>query len=162
MLTTPKIEQHAEQHYAAISERVSMEEIPVKLPPLIGQVHEWLQQRKIESVGPPFFRYRSMKNNQMLVDVGWPVQKKIDGDGRVEAGYFPEGRYVSVTHIGPYMKLNSAHMELEKYAKEHNLREKATQKDGEWGSRAEIYPTDPVKEPNSEKWETIIQFLLED
>ena len=162
MLSTPKIEAKEELRYAAISKRVSMQEIPVLLPPLIGQVYQWLVKNNIEPAGPPFFRYRSMKDGEMLVDVGWPVRSVIKAEGNIEPGDFPAGNYLTVQHTGPYSNLKEAHIHLEKYARENNLKEKQAKSEGEWDTTTEFYPTDPTVEKDPQKWVTEIQVLLAD
>lgn len=165
MLTEPKIETRNEQPYVAIRSKLAMQEIPRLLPPHIHEVFDWLDEHQVKPAGAPFFHYRAMQSNgQLVVEVGVPVENPVFGDKRVRAGAFPAGRYVVLTHIGPFNGLPGAHMQLEEWLKEKGLKgkEQKTDEGVVWGSRTEFYPTDPVKEPNPAKWETDIAFLVED
>jgi effector-binding domain-containing protein len=142
-----------------------MNDIPVVLPPLIGEVGAWLQKNNITPAGPPFFQYRCVgEKNNMEVAVGFPVAEKIKGDNHVMGGSFPAGRYAVVTHIGEYMNLKDTHMFLQSWVDKSQLKEvrKYTQDGVEWGSRAESYITDYRDFPNPEDWKTEVSFLLAD
>jgi effector-binding domain-containing protein len=118
------------------------------LPPLIPELFDWLDLKKMKPAGAPFFRYLNMEGVTMHVEVGIPVPSHITGDNRVRPGSFPEGEYVKVIYTGPYSNLPQVHSELEKWKDKNNIRVK--------GGGAEFYPTDPASEPNPEKWQTII------
>jgi len=164
MITTPKIEQRNQQHYVAIRTKVGMNDIPTKLPPLIPEVRAWLEKNKVTPDGPPFFQYVSMmdSNNQLVTEVGFPVKDPVARDGRVIPGYFPAGRYATLTHMGDYMGLRKANMALDAWVKENGLKEHhKVDADGiEWGTRTESYMTDPQQEPNHDKWRTDVSVFL--
>ena len=164
MLSEPKIEYRDEQPYVAIRTKVSMQEIPTVLPPLIPEVYAWLQKNHVATDHPCFFCYHRMDKDDMLeVDVGVPVDKVLSGDDRILADVFPAGRYATVLHTGHYSNLRKAHMNLESWKEKMGLKEKALiTENGAWGVRIEFYITDPEQEPNPDKWVTEIAFLLAD
>lgn len=162
-LLTPHVEYHEEQPYVAIRVTIDMQEIPTVVPPLIGEVASWLKKHHVPEDGPCFFRYLSCTDKgRITVDAGIPVASALKGDGRVQAGSFPAGSYLEVTHMGDYSNLREAHMFLESWAGRNGLTlEQDVHPDGvEWGSRTEIYVNDCEKEPDHEKWQTDISFLL--
>ena len=163
MLSTPKTEQRSEQHYVAIRARVSMNDIPTVLPPLIPEVTDWLKKNNIAPDGPPFFQYLKMdSNNGLIAEVGFRVKEPVKGDNRVLAGSFPAGLYATLTHTGHYMGLREANKTLDKWVKDSGFKERhRVTADGiEWGTRTESYITDPDREPNPDKWRTDVSFLL--
>jgi effector-binding domain-containing protein len=95
------------------------------------------------------------------VAVGVPVASQLQGDGRVNAGSIPAGRYAVLKHIGPYTGLHAATRGLVDWGVENGVVWK-TADDGTWGAHIESYLTDPKKEPNSEKWQTEIAFQVAD
>jgi effector-binding domain-containing protein len=162
-LSTPVVEYHEEQPYLAIRLTINMQEIPTLVPPLIGEVANWLEQHHVPQEGPPFFRYLSCtQNGRITVEAGIPVNKVLEGNGRIQAGSFPAGDYLKVTHLGDYSNLREAHMFLESWANRNGLTlDDASHPDGvEWGSRTEIYVNDCELEPDPEKWQTDITLLL--
>ena len=165
MLSQPKTERRQALHYLSIPQTVHMHDIPDVLPPLIPEVKEWMQKRNMEATGPDFFLYKSMNDKGELdCEAGFPVVKLVEGDGRVIAGSFPAGLYASIIYTGHFKNMMQAHIALEKWIKEEGLTEKATSENGrtQWGGRTEFYLVDPDFEPNPDKWQTEIVFLLED
>lgn len=163
MLSTPKTEQRKEQYYVAIQAAVGMNDIPVLLPPLIPEVSAWLKKNNITPDGPPFFQYLRMEdNNQFLTEVGFPVKEPVKADDRVRSGSFPAGTYATLTYTGDYKDMKSAHMALDKWVKENGLKEKlrVDAAGSEWGTRTELYMTDPQQEPDPAKWVTVISYLI--
>jgi effector-binding domain-containing protein len=163
MLTEPKVEYREEQPYAAIHTKVAMQAIPQELPPLIFQVEDWLKKNNLKGAGSPFFRYLSMDNGSLDVEVGFPLDKLPKGDGKVIAGSFPAGEYLTARHTGPYTDLAKSHMSMDKYAKDHGLKEGTIKgENGQtWGTRAEFYVTHPDKEKDQSKWITDLVLLLQ-
>lgn len=162
-LTTPVVEYKEQQPYVAIRVTVDRQEIPTVVPPLIPQVFDWLEENKVEQEGPPFFRYLSCtQNGRITVEAGIPVEKPQKGDGRIMPGEFPAGRYLKVTHMGDYSNLREAHMFLESWAERNGFAvdQQMQNNDVEWAARTEFYVNDWEVEPDSEKWQTDIAFLL--
>jgi hypothetical protein len=62
------------------------------------------------------------------------------------------------------MQMKTAHMALDKWVKENGFKEKLRKNtDGsEWGTRTELYITDPQQEPDPAKWQTVISYLIAD
>jgi effector-binding domain-containing protein len=165
MLSEPKIERRDERYYLAIPKTVHMHDIPEILPPLIPEVKEWMNSRGIEAAGPDFFLYKSMNDNGYLdCEAGFTVGQSVQGDGHVTAGIFPAGNYASIIYTGDFKDMMQAHVALDKWVKEQGIKEKV-QTEGSltrWGGRTEFYLVDPEFEPNPDKWQTEIVFLLED
>lgn len=165
MLTEPVLEYRNEQPYAAIRSEVSMQEIPAVLPPLVPEVFAWLGKNNVTPAGPPFFRYLACNpGNRFMVEVGVPVATAVNGDDRVQGGSFPTGRYAKVTHLGSYDRLKEAHMFLEAWVEKNGLHCKQSVSNGSisWDSRAEFYVNDWKEEPDPDKWQTDVLFLVAD
>jgi effector-binding domain-containing protein len=109
MITEPKLEQRAEQPYAAIPIRVTMSQIGSVCPPLVGEVFGWLGKHGVAPKGAPFFRYLVIDMaGELEMEVGVPVATAVAGDDRVKGGVFPAGRYATLVHTGPYPALEGA------------------------------------------------------
>jgi effector-binding domain-containing protein len=165
MLSEPKTDYRPERFYLAIAKTVHMKDVPAVLPPLIPEVKAWMQSRNIAVAGPDFFLYKSINlQYELECEVGFPVEAAVAGDEYVQAGSFPAGTYASIIYTGDFKYMQQAHMALQDWIKEKGLKEKTDTVDGVacWGSRTEFYLVDPEFEPNPEKWQTEIVFLLED
>lgn len=161
-MPTTQITERPDQPYVAIGAAVTMEQLP-GLADRFGEVFSWLAERGIAPAGPPFFRYKVIDmERQLVVEAGVPVMTAVDGDDLVRPGVLPAGRYATAIHVGPYDGLVGAVWNLLKWANAQGLEwDKSDGEDGEhWGSRLEIYLTNPAEEPDPAKWETQLAFRL--
>jgi len=142
--------------YMVICRWVSRETIATELPPLINEVREWLEARRIDTCGPAFFEYRVMNGNRMHVCVGFPVAGLREGDEKVHAGAFPEGDYATVTYNGSYAGLLKANTLLNEWFQSLGYEQRFLENSDKVfsGSRTEFYLTDPATEPDETKWKT--------
>ena len=62
---------------------------------LVPEVLSWLQVRGHAPASAPFFRYWTVGDLDVPFDleIGFPVQDVVPGDGRVRAGEIPAGTY---------------------------------------------------------------------
>jgi effector-binding domain-containing protein len=164
MSAAPQIVTRAEQPYVAIRGQVTMTEIgPFAVR--TGEVFAWLGARGLDPVGAPFLKYNVIDMMaQLELDNGVPVAAPVEGDGDVIAGVLPAGRYATVTHVGHPSELAGATEALLDWAAGQGLAWDMSPDDrGErWGSRLEIYLTDPREEPDMSKWVTQLAFRLAD
>jgi effector-binding domain-containing protein len=163
MLTDPKVEERTEQHYMAICSEVNMKNISTVLPPLIPQIRAWMDKNNIIPSGPPFFKYFSMdKNDHLQVDVGIPVASPMRGEGKIVPDTFPAGKYATIIYTGDYRHLKDAHMKLEEWMTKKGLNDRLSgnEQKAVWRGRTEFYLVDESTEPDPEKWQTEITFLL--
>jgi effector-binding domain-containing protein len=159
MPQNPTVETRIDQPYAAIPVKVSMDELGAVVPPLTGQVFDWLADRGIRPAGPPFWRYVVVDMDADLeLETGVAVASAVDGDERIRTGVLPGGRYATVVHKGHPDTLVSATRDLLDWAAQRGLEWDANGK--AWGCRLEEYLSDPAEVPDMSQWETRLAFRL--
>jgi uncharacterized RDD family membrane protein YckC/effector-binding domain-containing protein len=161
----PTIVSRDAEPYLSIPVAVTMESIGPAIPQAYAKLSAWMSAHGVEPAGAPFVRYNLIDmERELQIEVGVPVRPGTAGDGPVLAGVIPGGRYASLTHIGPYEKLYDANAALQAWAAERGLAfEMSETPDGDrFGSRVEIYKTDPTLEPNPANWETEVAYRLAD
>jgi effector-binding domain-containing protein len=158
---SPTIETRVDQPYAAIPVSVRMEELGSVVPPLTGQVFDWLAAQGIAAAGPPFWRYLVVDmENKLELETGVPVASRVEGDGEIRTGVLPAGRYATVVHKGHPDTLLTATRDLLQWASARGLEWDA---DGNrWGCRLEEYLSDPAEVPDMSEWQTRLAFRLRD
>jgi effector-binding domain-containing protein len=162
MSTAPQITERAEQPYVAVKAQVTMQNISA-IADRIPEVFGWLAAHGVAPAGAPFLKYNVIDMARLLeIEAGVPVAAVVDGDSSVLSGVLPAGRYATVIHVGHPAKLVDTTGELLAWAPSKDLVFDVSQTDaGErWGSRLEIYLTDPGQEPDLDKWETQLAFRL--
>jgi effector-binding domain-containing protein len=163
MITEPRVEERAEQHYVGIRTQVPHSAFPRIIPQYLDELFAWLGERGEEPAGAPFMRYHVIDmEGDMDVELGVPVAAAVAGDGRVAAGVLPAGRYASLVYSGVNgIEGNAA---LIGWAQREGLRWDRWDDPGgdAFRARVEHYLTDPAEEPDEQKWETEVAIKLAD
>jgi effector-binding domain-containing protein len=160
-MTEPTVAERPEQPYVAISIRATLREWG-EVNALVPEVFAWLASRGTAPAGALFYRHRVIGSfeEKFTVEVGVPVAAPADGDGRVVAGTKPAGRYVVAVHHGHPDGIARSHEALVAWAGEHGV---PLARDGaEWVGLFESYRSDPAVEPDPDKWETELAYLVSD
>ena len=174
MSLSPAVVDRQEQPYVGIQEVVTMDTF-AKIADRLPGVFDWLGEQGVEPAGPPFFRYNLIDMERRLeVEAGVPVldPTMLDpsvlgpavADGGMFVGTLPAGRYASVAYIGHPDDLVTLTAELIRWADQEGLAwdMRQTGEGQAWGCRLEIFKTNPVEQPDPNRWETELAFRLAD
>jgi effector-binding domain-containing protein len=113
----PRIENRAEQPYAGIRVAVTMAGFPAAADSTFPALFAWLASHGIAPAGAPFIRYHVIDMAaELQVEFGAPAAAPVEGDGQVQPGTVPAGRYLVLRHTGPYDQLIGANAALQDYA----------------------------------------------
>jgi effector-binding domain-containing protein len=157
----PRVEQRAEQPYAGIRMRVTMDGLSGAVDQGFPELFGWLAEHSMAPAGPPFIRYHVIDmDGELDIELGVPADVTADGT-RVQPGVLPAGRYAVLRHTGPYDGLIASNAALLRWAGEHGVAlDSWDTPDGTaWRSRVEHYLTNPAAEPDPAKWEVDVAFL---
>jgi effector-binding domain-containing protein len=162
MNAEPKLEYRKEQPYVAVRAQVG---IPFDelLGGLWGEANAFLDSKGLTPTGPAFIRYLTTDMDKKLdVEVGFPVTSVVEGNDRITTGVFPEGQYAVYLYFGHYDNLVAVTAEFLAWAEKNQIVWQTTIKNGIewWAGRIEWYPTDPDSEPDPQKWQTELAFLV--
>lgn len=152
----PKIEiKHIEAQKALVVKAdVPTSEIGPKMGELYGLLFGYLGQNQLQPAGPAFAVYYSFDpQGNTVFEAGVPILAKTKGNGEVFYKEFEGMNAVSTLYIGPYEKMEPVYIALDKFIKDNNLKEK--------GISWEVYLTDPMAEPDPNKYQTLIYFPVE-
>jgi effector-binding domain-containing protein len=160
MTAEPEIVERAAQPWLAIAGSVTMTTM-LEIIDRCPEVFAFLDAHGIAPAGPVVFQYDHVDMDSRLdMRVGVPTAEPVEGEGDVQPGVLPAGRYLTVTHVGHPDTLVDATGELLAWADARGLK---FDRDGDdWASRLEIYLSDPVEQPDMTKWETVLAFKLRD
>jgi effector-binding domain-containing protein len=157
----PQVIQRAPQPYVAIPFTVTMATFPQAADAGFPQLLGWLGDRGVTPAGPPFIRYRVIDMAADLdIEIGAPVTEAVPGDGPVQAGVLPGGRYVTLVRTGPYDGLVAANAALQDWARDQGIALESSEGSRRFRGRVEFYRTDPAAEPDPAKWRVEIAYLI--
>lgn len=145
--------------YAAVRIRLSLGELGPALAKLWPEVSAWLDERGITPAGRPLIRYHVIDMPEVEISVGLPIDPGAIGDGRIEVGELPAGRYAVLVHIGPYEELVRANADLQQWAADNGVAFDGSDGARGWAGRIEFYLTDPGDDPDPSAWRTELAYL---
>jgi effector-binding domain-containing protein len=163
-LTTPTIDERAEQPYAGIRVSAPMSEFPNLIPQLIGETFGWLAEHGVAPAGPPLMRFHVINmNGDMDVEIGVPVASAVQGEGRVAASALPAGRYASLVYTGVENGIPGNAALLEWGAERGLVWDSYAAPNGDgFVSRYESFLMGPEDHPDPSQWDTEVAIRLAD
>ncbi len=138
----------AECTTAVVRSKLAVAEIGPFVGHAIGAVVQALAGQTISPTGPPFARYHRLGAQQFEVEVGFPTATTVSATGEVVASSLPGGPAAVMTYIGPYDEMEPAYAALTDWIA-HRGGQPA-------GDAWEVYFSDPVQEPDPQRWRTEI------
>lgn len=163
--TAPKIDERAEQPYVGIRVQVPMSEMSQGLvPQLLGETFGWLREHDIAPDGPPLMRFHviNMEGN-MDIELGVPVAKAAEANGRVQAGSLPAGRYASLVYTGVMNGIPANKILIDWAAEQGLVWDNYDSPNGDgFVSRYESFLTGPDEDPDPANWDTEVAIRLAD
>jgi len=146
-----EIKENKAQPTLAIRYRTPASKLPQTMGPIYGEIAAYMGRKGIGYAGPPFAMYYNMDMEDLDVEIGFPVDQEVDGEGRIKAGTLPGGPTATATHKGPYATIETTYNALMAFVAEKKLQPQAFM--------YEEYLNSPEDTP-PEKLETNIYFPL--
>jgi effector-binding domain-containing protein len=111
------------QHTASVRVKTTLNKMTPKVTQLLNETAEFLQSQGISPMGPGFGIYHEVGRHGFLVDVevGYPVDLAIVGNGRVLPGSLPGGKAVVVAYKGPHGNIAAAHQAAQSWMARHGI-----------------------------------------
>ncbi len=145
-----ELKEQPAQPALTVRTRAAVQDLPQLFGKTYGEIMRYLGELGEQPAGMPFAAYYNMDMQNLDVEIGFPVARKLAGKGDIRAGEFPGGKVATVLHIGPYDQCSAAYDALAQWIKDHGY--EAT------GVAYEIYMDGPETPP--EKIRTQILYPL--
>jgi len=158
----PQIIDRPEVPYVGVRRSITMQQLNL-IADRIPEILAFIGERHVAPAGPPFFRYHLVDMEVELdVEVGVPLADPIGGDGEVNAGILPAGRYACLTQVGHPDRLIEVTQGLLAWGDEHDIVWDVDESGRRWGARLEFHLTDPREQPDMNQWVTELAFRIAD
>jgi effector-binding domain-containing protein len=146
-----ELKERAKQPTLMIRTTTSMQDLSNVLGKAYGAIVQYLGSLGVAPAGPPLAVYYNMDMENLDIGIGFPVAKALPGEGKIQAGEIPAGKYASCLYTGPYDEIGDAYDALTAWVEENDY--EAT------GLAYEFYLNDPNETP-PEALQTQILFPL--
>jgi hypothetical protein len=162
--TQPIIDERPERPTAGIRLKAPIRDFKKVIPPTLTEVLSWVREHGVNTGDPPFMRlYVINMEGLMDMELGVPVARPIEPDGRITPGVLPAGRYASLIYTGRDRGY-AGNGVLIVWGDKQGLTWDAWDDPAghAFACRYESFLTDPSEEPDHKKWQTEVAVRLAD
>ena len=130
------------QSTLSVRTKTPVGELPQVLGKVYGSIAQYLGELGEQPAGPPFAGYFNMDMQNLDVEIGFPVSRKLSGKGEIQPGEIGGGKVATCVYTGPYSEIAPAYKALTTFIKDNG--QEAT------GITYEMYLNDPTVTPPQE------------
>lgn len=118
-----EVKELSDQPVLSIRMKTALSRIGEDIGASYGAIFGYVGRVGAMPAGPPFTLYydEEMKEDDVDMEVGAPVDRVYPGEGEVKGRVLPGGKFLSTMHLGPYDTVGSAYEALITYAKENGM-----------------------------------------
>ncbi|HAX81533.1 MAG TPA: AraC family transcriptional regulator [Actinobacteria bacterium] len=101
-------EDRTAQPTLSIRTRAAVQDMPGVFGDAFEAVMQYLGQMGEQPAAMPYAVYRNMDMQDLDLEIGFPVARPLPGEGRIQPGEIPGGRWATVMHVGPYDQIGAS------------------------------------------------------
>lgn len=158
----PAIVDKPERRYLGIRFETPFDGMFAQVTKALKELRKWIKENGLSDDGPYFLRYyHTDMKGIMDVEVGFMTNADLVGQGRIQPGSLPEGRFATLVYRGNGLRGNQA---LIQWAADHEIRfDRLVAGDPEsYACRYEAYLTDYRSEPRKLLWDVELSIKIAD
>lgn len=114
-----ELKEQIAQPALTVRTHAAVQDLPQLFGKSYGEIMQYLAELGEQPAGMPFAAYYNMDMQNLDVEIGFPVTRKLAGKGNIQPSEFPGGRLATVMHIGPYDQCGPAYEALTNWIKDH-------------------------------------------
>jgi len=135
-----------------IRDTVTPARVTAKFANMYQQLSFFLNSRHLSPTGSPIVIYHNISSQIFDIEVGIPITSLLETPYNIACIQTEAKKTIRLRYFGSYNLISSAYNYMQNYINERRLQVS--------GPSWEEFVTDPLKEPDSNKWQTNIYFPL--
>jgi hypothetical protein len=162
VIAPPRVVQRPERVYLAIRVVTPFRGMLKMRDELLREVRAFMERSDAEPIEHGFLRLHVIDmNGPMDIEAGYFTRRPCSGEGRVQPGAMPRGRYATLTYRDHSLRANRA---LIDWARDNGIEfDRHEQPEGDaFACRYEANLTDPKEEPRKTRWDVELAFRIVD
>jgi len=116
-----EVKEQSAQSTLSIRTRASVQELPQVFGNAFCAIAQYLGDLGEQPAGPPFAAYYNMDMQNLDVEIGFPVSKKLSDKNDIKASEIPSGKIATCLYTGPYGEMEPAYNEIMQWVKDNGL-----------------------------------------
>ena len=146
-----EVKEQPTQPALTIRTKTSIQDMSQVLGKAYGEIIIYIMGLGEQPSGPPFVAYYNMDMQNLDIEIGFPVSKKLSDKGDIKSSEIPGGKFAICLYTGPYNEIEPAYNALTQWIKDNGYEST--------GIAYEIYLNDP-RETDPQELKTKIMFPL--
>ena len=162
VISPPRVVQRPERVYLAIRVVTPFRGMLKVRDELLRDVRAFVERSDAEPIEHGFLRLHVIDmNGPMDIEAGYFTRRPCSGEGRIQPGAMPPGRYATLTYRDHSLRANRA---LIDWARDNGIEfDRHEQPEGDaFACRYEANLTDPKEEPRKTRWDVELAFRIVD
>ena len=143
-----EMKEQVSQPTLTIRTRTAVQDLPQVMGESYGAIAQYLAGLGEQPVGPPFAAYYNTDMQDMDVEIGFAVAKRLAGSEDIQAAEMPTGKMASCIFTGPYVEMAPAYEALATWVEKNGYEPT--------GIAYEFYLNDPGEVPPEELMTQIV------
>lgn len=107
-----------EQPVLSVRTTTSIRDMPDVVGRVYGSIANHVAQKGERLIGPAFIAYYNMDMENLIVEIGFPIARKIEGKDEIALRSIPAGKKATGFHKGPYGEMGPVYEMLTKFVSE--------------------------------------------
>jgi len=103
----------------AIHIRSSVQDLPQVLGEVYGAIMAYMEELGETPTGMPFVIYYNLDMEDLDIEAGFPVSKKLPDKDTIKASEIISGKFATTFHVGPYEKMEAVYNGLNQWINEN-------------------------------------------
>lgn len=103
-----------------IRTRTTFADMPKVIGESYAKIAQYLAGLGEQPAGMPYAAYHNLDMQDMDVEMGFPVVKKMPGKGEIKPGEIPAGKYVTCLYKGAYAQAENAYNQIFNWMSEND------------------------------------------
>ena len=99
----------------AIHIRSSVQDLPQVLGEVYGAIMAYMEELGETPTGMPFVIYYNLDMENLDIEAGFPVSKKLPDKDTIKASEINSGKFATAFHVGPYEKMEAVYNGLNQW-----------------------------------------------
>ena len=162
VIEPPRVVERPERVYLAIRVVTPFRGMLKVRDEILREVHAFMERSDAEALEHGFLRLHVIDmDGPMDIEAGYFTRRPCSGEGRIQPGAMPPGRYATLTYRDHSLRANRALIE---WAREKGIEfDRHEQPEGDaFACRYEANLTDPKEEPRKTRWDVELAFRIID
>ena len=162
VISPPRVVQRPERVYLSIRVVTPFRGMLKMRDELLREVRAFMERSDAEPIEHGFLRLHVIDmNGPMDIEAGYFTRRPCSGEGRIQPGAMPPGRYATLTYRDHSLRANRA---LIDWARDNGIEfDRHEQPEGDaFACRYEANLTDPKEEPRKTRWDVELAFRTVD